>query len=314
MEDPLLACLRPGAESHHGIIRITEAQAAGLSRARRRTLVGRGLLVPIGARGFRIAGAPRTGRQRLLEGCVEVDGVATGRSAVALHGISGFELDAPVEVLVRDGRQSARATLARVHTTTWLPPEDLVVVDGIPTVGVARALFSLAALAAEVGIDAVGVAVDEAVRTGLATDAWLWWRLERLRRRGRNGVTVFEAVLTERADSPTESWLERESLRIWRDAGVPLPTCQERVEAHGAFVARVDFRYPGTTAIIEVSGHRHHAAREQLRRDAKRRRALVASGYEVYDFTYDEVVREPHLLVATAVAILDRRDAAAVRG
>ncbi len=74
-----------------------------------------------------------------------------------------------MEVLVRDGRQSARSTLARVHTTTWLPPEDLVVVDAIPTLGVARALFSLAALVPEIPEAQVRAAVDQALAMDIAS-------------------------------------------------------------------------------------------------------------------------------------------------
>ena len=237
--------------------------------------------------------------------------MATARSAGALHGLDGFWPDRPVEVLVRDGRQSARSTLARVHTTTWLPPEDLVVVDAIPTLGVARALFSLAALVPEIPEAQVRAAVDQALAMDIASLAWLWWRLERLRRRGRNGVTVFERVLASFTDGdPTESWLERETLRVIRGAGLPLPVCQARIEARGAFVARVDFHYPGTRAILEVNGHRFHASRDQLRHDASRRRRLVSLGYTVYDFTYDEIVREPELLLDTVRHILGLASAA----
>ncbi len=235
---------------------------------------------------------------------MEVGGVATHRSATTIHGLGNFGLDFTPEVLVRDARQSARSTLARIHTTTWLPADDIVLVDSIPTTGVARTLFSLAALVPEISVETVAGVIDEAVRTSLATDEWLAWRLAKLRCRGRNGVSVFEEILTDRTLSPTESWLEREALRILRRAGLPLPDCQARIAANGATIARVDFRYRETTAIIEVNGHRYHSTREQLRRDARRRRALVAQGLAVYDFTYDEIVRDPESLVDTVTAIL----------
>ena len=218
----------------------------------------------------------------------------------------------PIELTIRDGRQSARSTLARVHTTTWLPPDDVVQVDAIPTFSVARTLFSLAALVPKVlNGETMVSALESAVSQRIATEAWLWWYLERIRRRGRNGVSAFEEVLIDRSGGgPTESWLERETLRILGLAGLPLPECQARIGASGAFVARVDFRYRGTTSIIEVNGHRFHASREQLRRDAKRRRELVAQGLSVYDFTYDDVVQDPCSLIAVVKLILGRAQAA----
>lgn len=289
---------------------LADVRAMGISDKRRLTLVRAGHLVPVGSRAYRLPGSPDSARHRLLAGCLEIGGRAIGRSAVALHGVDGFTLDHPVEVLVRNARQSARSTLALVHTTTWLPPEDLIVVDSIPTVSVARALFSLAALVPEVEEGRVRAAVEQALSGGLATEGWLWAHLERVRRRGRNGVSTFERILVEVTGDVTESWLERETLKAIAAEGLPLPVCQARIEARGAFVARVDFHYPGTPAILEVNGHRFHASREQLRQDASRRRRLVAAGYTVYDFTYDEIVREPAALVETVRHVLGEASAA----
>ncbi len=300
-----LIALGARAAGTHGLVTLADVRRSGISDKQRRSLVRDGQLLPVGSRAYRLADAPSTAKHRLLAGCLEVAGVATARSSCALHGLDGFSLDRPVEVLVLDGRQSARATLARVHTTTWLPADDVVIVDSIPTLGVARTLFSLAALVPEVSEKRVREAVEEAIELGLATEAWLWWRLEKLRRSGRNGVSVFERVLGSLTpDKVTESWLERETLRVIGGAGLPLPVCQARIGARGAFVARVDFRYPDTMAIIEVNGHRFHASREQLRRDAQRRRGLVALGFSVYDFTYDEVVQEPEAVLVTVRHIL----------
>lgn len=289
----------------HGLVSVGELRAAGISDERRRTLVQRGVLRPVGRRVFRLAGSPSTERQRVLAACCELGAVASHRTAAALHGLSGFALGPPVEVMVRDRRQSARSSLGRVHTTTWLPPDDVVVVDAIPSLGLARTLFSLAALVPEVPRVDLTDAVEEALATGRAREAWLWWHLERTRRRGRNGVSEFEAAMVSAvAAGPTESWLERETIRVIRAADLPQPVCQARIKAQGAFVARVDFSYPGTTAILEVNGHRFHSSRAQLQRDAERRRKLVGLGHAVYDFTYDDVVKRPESIVAVIRAIL----------
>jgi very-short-patch-repair endonuclease len=142
-------------------------------------------------------------------------------------------------------------------------------------------------------------AVDVAIRDRKATEAWLYWRLERLRRRGRPGVRRFEAVLAgRRTDGATESWLEREFLRVLRGAALPLPICQERVDHHGSFVARVDFLYADRRIVIELSGYEHHSTRVQTAADAERRTDLVLAGYRVIELTYDDVVRRPEWVIA----------------
>ena len=305
MSEAKLAGLHRIAERSHGLVTTAETTLLGVTKGRRRTLQRQGVIARVGRGVHRVSGTPRTGRQRVLGACLDAGGVASHRTAAALHGLKGFSLEHPLEILVRDGPTNARSSLARLHTTNWLPDEDLVMVDAIPTTGVARTLLSLAALAPELTIDKVRGAVDDAISTGLASDAWLWWLLESRRRSGRNGVTVFEAILELRnGGQVTESWLERETLRLIADAGLPLPICQARIEHNGAFVARVDFLYEEFAAVIEVSGYQWHRTKAQTTADAQRRRQLTLAGYQVHEFTYDEIVRHPERLLDTIRAIL----------
>lgn len=295
--------LLDSASQRHGLLARSDVRAAGDADVCR-TLVRQGVLEPIGAGALRVVGSPATPRQRVLAACLDVDGWSSHTTSAGLH-LGSFRIDDPIHVLVRHGHQSARSTLARVHVTRSLSADDLVEVDGIPVLGVARTLLTLAAMVPDLPESTVVDAVEEAIRLQLASERWLWWTLERLRRPGRNGVAVLERVLSAISGAPvTESWLEREVLRILRAAGLPLPETQARIAPDGAFVARVDFRYPGTRAVIEVNGHRFHASRAQLRRDAARRRRLIEAGYQVYDFTYDEIVETPHLLVEVVARIL----------
>ena len=247
-----------------------------------------------------MAGSPGTVDQRVLAACLESGGVATCCTAASVHGLDGFAVGPVPDVLVTRARYDYRWPIARIHTTTWLPPEDIVLVGAIPTLGVARTLFSMAALVpAELTYERVRGAVDDAVRAGLAHDPWLWWTLERLRCRGRNGVSVFEAILATRAEGEvTESWLERETIRVLVGAGLPTPICQQRVRRKGAFVARVDFCYPDVRLVIEVSGYRWHRTRAQMESDLRRRRELTLAGYRVLEYSYDDVVTRPGRLIA----------------
>lgn len=301
------AALWTQAANHHGVLTRGDLRAAGVSAGQRQRLVASGLLVAIGQRSYRMAGAPRTDLQIAAAAVLDTAGSLSHRSGCWLHEVGRFGVGAQPEVMVAGGRSRYRGDLARVHATTWLPPDDLVVVRGIRVTSVARTLFSMAAIESEVGHDVVRGLVDDAVRQGKASDKWLWWRLEKLRCRGRNGVRAFEAILVDRAGGKvTESWLEREFLAILEARGIPLPVCQRRVARRGAFVARVDFSYADAGLVIEVLGHTFHASRAQLAEDAARRNKLQIQGLRVIEFVYDDVVGRPDEVAATVVRALHR--------
>jgi len=273
-------------------------------------MVADGSLRRLSSHVFAAGGVELDASARLLAASLDTGAPVSHRSSAWLHGIPGFASPTQPEVL-RLGRTSPHESpLARVHSTTALPRHDVTRVDGIPTIGVARTLMTLAALVPTISADRVRGAVDDAVRLGLASDPWLWWRLEQLRCRGRDGVAVFEGILQARADHPTESWLERELLRVLREARVALPVCQRRIAARGAFVARVDFLYVEPRIVVEVSGAVGHASAEQRASDARRRNRLLLEGYLVLEFTYEQVVQTPALVVAAVREALARRAAA----
>jgi very-short-patch-repair endonuclease len=230
--------------------------------------------------------------------CLDLQAVASHRTSAALNRSGPFDLSGRPDVMVRHARQSVRSPLARVWTTTNLGPDDIIRVDGIPCLNLARTLMVLAAQVPPLRLETLRDMVDVAVRDGLATDAWLWWRLERLRCRGRGGVTVFSDILTERAGgAATESWLEREFLRVIEVAGLPRPVTQAKVRRNGAFVARVDFLYPAAGLVIEVTGQRGHSTPAERTRDADRRNELQLQGFTVLEFTYSTVVQSPAIVV-----------------
>ena len=59
-------------------------------------------------------------------------------------------------------------------------------------------------------------------------------------------------------DSGGDSYLERRFLGLVRTAGLPKPTCQVVHRVDGKRIARVDFQFPDTKIIVEVSGRLGH--------------------------------------------------------
>jgi hypothetical protein len=278
----------------------------GISPSRRRRLLHSGQLVSAGVRTLRLSGVARTFEMDVMAACLDLDAVASHRTAAHLHGLAGFShRPTRIEVTVPEGRGRTRSPGATVHRSTNLGLEDLVTVGPIPTTSVARTILGLAALVPDIDIDRVRDAVDTAVRDGIASDAWLWWRLEELRCRGRNGVTVMEQILQRRAGrGKTESWLEREFLLLLEQAGLPPPTVQRRVCENGAFVARVDCCYDTQRLIVELNGHAAHSTKRQRDTDAARVNRLQLLGYRVLQFTYDDVVQRPEMVIATVAGAL----------
>ncbi|MGI8937260.1 MAG: endonuclease domain-containing protein [Iamia sp.] len=259
---------------------------------------------------FRIAGTPRSWEQQVLAACLDTGGIASHRTGARLHPLHGFRLLNMVEVTVTRDRFHGQHPLAIVHTSTNLPPDDIVHIGPIPCTGVARTFLGLAALAPEVPVEDIRAALDVAARDGLVSEAWLWWRLEMLRCRGRDGVSVMEEILRRRQHlGPTESWLEHRFLELLEDHGLPLPTVQRRVRRRGSFVARVDARYDERAIIVELDGYASHSTRVQIDRDERRRNALTLAGNTVLVFTYDHVVQDPAYVLRTVREALS--DAAA---
>jgi hypothetical protein len=282
-----------------GLITREDLRTLDVTRHQRATLVADGTLTLIGRQTYLLGGAATDALRPLLLAALDEVAAISHRSSLILHGVSSVGAPPLPDVLATRAKRSNASDVATVHSTTWLPKDDLTFVEGIPCTSVARSLFNLAGLVPHVELDVVRGAVDDAIRQGKASDPWLWWRLEKLRRRGRGGVANLEAILVKRAGGEvTESWLEREFLRILREAGEPLPVCQRRIRARGAFVARVDFSDDDLGIVIEVTGAAGHSSKEQRANDARRRNRLGMLGLLVLEFTYEQVVGSPAAVLA----------------
>lgn len=295
------------ARTQLGLVTTAQVAEIGAASDLARRLTAAGRLERVGRRTLRVAGAPTSHAQQVLAACLDTGGAASHRTAAVLHGLHGFPAG-PIEVTVGRALHHGRHPLATIHTSTNLPTDDLVRVGPIPVTGVARTFLGLAALVPLVPEETIRTALGAAARDGLVSDAWLWWRLERLRCRGRNGVATMERILRDRVSlGPTESWLEQRFLELLAEHGLPTPEVQRRVRHRGSFVARVDLAFAPARLAIELEGYAHHSTREDRSRDERRRNRLILAGWTVMVFTYDQVVRDPQEVVATVRAALAAR-------
>lgn len=295
--------------AQHGVVTRQQLLDAGISPRTVSRRVRSGEIVPVGVRTYRLASARPTRRAAVMAACLDRGAVASHRTALWLHGL--MEEPATIEVTVVKGRPNrtrlADGTEVVVHTTTNLSPDDVTVVDAIPTMSVARGVLGAAALVPDdMTQDELVEVVATAIETGRASLTWLSWLLDHRRCRGRNGVTAMEKALAARSVlGPTDSWLERRFLAIVDDAGLPRPQVQARVPRADGAPARVDFLYPGVRAVIETLGYDFHRTPEHIEADTLRASDVQLEGFTVLQFTSRTMRRAPQEVVQRVARALD---------
>jgi Protein of unknown function (DUF559) len=278
-----------------GLLTVAHLDALGVSRQQRRTLVARGVLIPVHGRVFRHAAHPQSWRQSTLAAVLAAgDGaVASHLTAAALWRFDTVTAGA-IEVSVPAARRATAGGFV-VHRSC-----DLLLADRQPHVVIsrttpARTLCDIAPLVTARQLEA---ALDDAERRRLVWRPHLWWRVDELRRQGRRGVGRVEALLRRTEGRQVgDTWLETEGMRIIARAGLPTPRCQVTLRKRGSGIARVDLFWDHARLAVELDGHATHATRRQRQASAERASRLKLAGWDVVTFTYEDVVERPEYVV-----------------
>ena len=284
------------ARTQDGLITVEQARNAGLSArgARSRVEAGRWERSLRGV--YRAADSPRSWRQDLLAACLAAGpaAVASHRSAAALWGLDGVG-PGWVELTVSRPR-AHRLPGVLVHRSTDLDPTMAIVRAGIPTTDPARTILDLGAV---IPVWRVEAALESALSRRLVTLTGLRVALDSVARRGRRGAGVLRALLEQRSDAArmSESVLEARVLRLLRDHSLPQPTLQYEVRVGQRLIGRVDFAYPRLNLAIEVDGYEFHSSLAAFSHDRARQNELVAAGWTVLRFTWDDLVHRPERVV-----------------
>jgi predicted transcriptional regulator of viral defense system len=289
------------ASSQHGLVRVSDVDDR--SRRQLRHLAERHLLERVGREVYRISGSPVTWEQRLQAGVWSLGDTAVVSHAAAarLHGFEGFTDDTIEFTVERHRRGTGRSVDGTVHTTTDSTRHDSVRVRGLPVTSGARTVLDLAR--AGCALPRLEAAVDSAIRLRLTTLDRLIERARSTTGSGRWGYGALDSVLLT---SGGHTFLERAFLKLVRRASIPMPTPQVVHRRDGRHVARVDFLFPEHGVVVEVSGGRGHSSAADRAKDARRRNELQQLGWLVLEFTYEDVMRRPSLVVATLERALAR--------
>jgi hypothetical protein len=282
------------SDRHDGLIVRADVTRVGLSSDQWIRRTDRGVWRELAPGVWRHRATPDTWQLRARAGLrwLGKDAALFGRTAAAWWGIDSRP-PVLVEFVVPRRRRSVAGSFV-VHTTTRWDTRELVRRDGLRLTNATRSIIDMAS--SESSAVAIETAIDEATRQRLVTLGRLVERATDLGGRGRPGTVLLRSLLM---DSGGESHLERRFLTLVRRAGLPRPTCQVVHRNDGRNVARVDFLFPGTNIVVEVTGRLGHVSDRDRQRDARRRNELQRAGRVVLEFTTADVLDATDGLVAT---------------
>lgn len=285
------------ASTQHGLFTARQAAQYGVPLKAVRTLVSSGWCRRVGKGVYRVEAAPRSREQRLLA-AVFVHGAraaASHRAAADHWAVPGFGRAAP-EVTVEHGR-NRRTHIGLVHGSLLLPDRHLTVRRGVPVTTVARTVFDLAGIE---HMDRVGRALDHMIGRKMCTLRQVNQVFFALAGRGRRGTVAMRELLEARGEGyvPPASELERLGRKVFHEGGLPTPEFEVQL-GDDDLIGRVDCCWRAARIVVELDGGRYHDGLSARESDRARDNRLVAAGWRVLRFTWDDLTLRPVETVRT---------------
>lgn len=292
VESPRLAVLNL-AERQFGAFSRDQALAMGMTKARFETRSRSGEWERVLPGVYRIAGQPMSWECLAVAALLWAgsDACLSHRAAARIHGFRGFE-DAGVELT--NPKIVRRPSGLLVHASD-IPGSQIVRKGPLRATSIERTLIDVAGTSNEKIAEA---ALDEALRLRMTT-------LDRIRHllegdgRGRKGAKPLRKLVVARDPTgrPSESELERMTLRAIKRSRLPMPDQQKVITDQNGHTARVDFVYVRQQIVIEADSFTHHSDRSDWVRDMRRRNRLTREGWRVYHVTFWDLRDRPRELV-----------------
>jgi predicted transcriptional regulator of viral defense system len=282
LRPPSWPAVAEAAARQWGVVSLEQLRACGVGRGGVEKAVRVGRLHRL-HRGVYAVGHVRLGREGRYLAAVLACGkraVLSHRSAAAWWGMLQTA-QSQVDVTSPHGRHAIADV--RRHQARSLAAHDTTTHEGIPITSVARTLLDLAAT---VRPDRLERALAQAERLQLYDDTAIAEVLSRAN--GHRGKAVLTRA-TAQEPKLTRSELEAIFLRLVRQAGLPEPESNLPLAALDHQAPEVDFYWPTYRLVVETDGWETHRTRSAFRRDRRRDAALVAAGWRVMRFTYDDV-------------------------
>jgi very-short-patch-repair endonuclease len=200
------------------------------------------------------------------------------RSAAELWRMRG-RVDGPIDVAVSGDAVHRRPGIASHRRR----PTRCRYLHRIPVADPVSVLIDLATCLPD---EEVEDAVNEADRLDLVRTYRLRSALDDEPR--RPGLGRLKRILDAQTFSRAQNALERRFLAIVRDAGLPAPDTQRRLERY-----RVDFFWPELGFVVETDSLRHHRTAAEQEVDLRRDQAHARAGLRTLRFTHSQVFHRP---------------------
>ena len=285
-----------------GVTTVAEARRLGLHRNVLARASKSGRIERVGRATYARPGAMADPLARIRAGVASAPAgaVASHGSAAWLHGMRRVAVTHPVHVTVPRGGGVRSVGGVRRHATRQLEAVDVIVVQGVAATSVARTLIDLAGHLPPLALLAV---LDDALCGNERHRPHVHARARALTR-GRAGVGALVRATAPDAEIRFWSWLERRMGGLLSGAGVQGAEWNRPVsDAHGT-IGVVDIAWPAARLVVELHGLAFHQAPGQRARDAAKRNRLVAAGWRVLEFTYEDVVGRPQQVIAAITGAL----------
>jgi very-short-patch-repair endonuclease len=276
------------AARQHGLLRLAQLLAAGLSRQTISRRVREGRLHRV-YQGVYALGHRGLSRHGLWLAGVFAAGQGAGLSHLCSTALWDLrELRTDFVDVVAPTRRRIKGPI-RVHVSRTLDPRDITVRKGIPVTTVARTCVDLTDVLtphqlANVMHEAAYRKCLNLVQLGEAM----------ARAKGRQNLHVLEKALALNAggSAGTKSPHEDAFLALLQFAGIAEPRVNTQLLGE-----EVDCHWPDRKLAVEIDGSGHGRARSK-RDDARRDEALREAGWKVMRFSGHEIERRPHEVLA----------------
>ncbi len=267
-----IAARQAGAVSRRQLLEV------GLSRSQVQTRIEWGVLVPI-HRGVYIAAAAR-GRPLSMEWAAVL---ACGPDALLSHATAGRIWGLPVPGgpvhVTTERRKHGPLRGVQTFSVTALHPSERRRKMNLPLTSPSLTLLDLAGALSR---SRLAGALNEARVLRLVREAELGATLRRHPQR-RGAAALSRLLAAEEGPRVTRSEAERRALGLMRGHGLEPET------NIGIGPWRVDFLFRAERVVVEVDGYRYHATPKRFVEDRRRTADLVARGFTVLSWTWDDL-------------------------
>lgn len=275
--------LRRAAARHLGLFTRADAMRCGFSEYQVRRRIASGEWQRVHGKVLAFQGRQVTPLIMAAAAHLTVPGsVVAGPSAALWYGLP---VDGAVRWLWTGPRGRASVPGVRILRDP-LAKADICRADGIPITDAGRTVFDCLRLLPE---DAALKVLDQALQRGWTHRSELFQRVTE--HAARHGTARAKRLLLSAGG--TRSAAERLAVVLLRRAGITGWVANAEIRDRTGLVGYGDLVFRNARLVVEIDGWAYHSDRDRFQRDRTRQNRLVAAGWTVLRFTWDDLTTRP---------------------